>query len=516
MIVCDPNFRHDLASSLSREWLETNGIGSYASSTITGANTRRYHGLLVAATRPPLGRMVLLSKLEETLIIDGHRFDLSTNRYPGTVHPQGYRLLKDVRLDPFPVFSYQAGSVEIAKRVFQVARENTTVIEYEFRGLDPSPARTCIFEVRPLIAFRDYHAMTHRNEALDPFIEREPGLVSTTPYAALPALYLAHDALEITAIGDWYYNFEYEIEFERGFREREDLFNPLALTFDVCSQPRATIVASTERHSTAEVPNMRQSEMERRTALIRGFRGRSNLISSLTDAADQFIVRRGTEHTIVAGYHWFTDWGRDTMIALPGLTLATGRPDVARSILLGFARLADQGMLPNRFPDVGETPEYNTVDASLWMFEAVRSYLAWTGDWEFVRKEIFAVLSGMVDWHVRGTRYGIHVDDDGLLVAGAPGAQLTWMDARVGDLVVTPRHGKPVEIQALWYNALLVMQHLAEQFDDPDAAATYSTRAARACVSFNQQFWSEKHGRERNRPAKTKKEVSRSMSRRRR
>src|SRR5262249_7076215 len=210
------------------------------------------------------------------------------------------------------------------------------------------------------------------------------------------------------------------------------------------------------------------------------------LVRTLLAAADQYIVARGDQKTVIAGYHWFGDWGRDTMIALPGLTLVAGRAEVAKSILLTFARFVDRGMLPNRFPDAGEEPEYNTVDATLWYFEAVRVLLEYTSDYEFVQANLYPVLSEIIDWHENGARYGIRVDEDGLLHSGEPGVQLTWMDARVDGLEVTPRSGKAVEIQALWYNALRVMEHLANKFGDKEDEKRYDRMAARAQRSFNQ------------------------------
>ena len=233
--------------------------------------------------------------------------------------------------------------------------------------------------------------------------------------------------------------------------------------------------------------------MERRN-LLSGKSGADQLISTLNAAADQFIVARERCKTVIAGYHWFADWGRDTMIALPGLTLATGQAEIAKSILAEFANHVDQGMLPNRFPDAGETPEYNTVDATLWFFEAVRALLQYTNDYDFVRTTLYSVLTDIIDWHVKGTRYNIHVDSDGLLFSGEPGVQLTWMDAKVGDWVVTPRTGKAVEIQALWYNALRVMEDLAEKFGDKANQKQYKTMAASARKSFNEQFWNEQTG----------------------
>jgi predicted glycogen debranching enzyme len=481
MITLDQQSCRDLDSALSREWLETNGIGGFSSSTVVGLNTRRYHGLLTAATKPPVGRLVLLSKLEETLVIGGRRYDLSANQYPGVVHPQGFNYQIGFRLDPFPIFTYEVEGLRLEKSVFMVRGENTTVVQYQF--LDTIPAGATL-EVRPLIAFRDYHSTTHENNALNQQVENTAGLATMKPYNDLPALYLAHNARELDTKGFWYRNFQYAVEQERGLDFAEDLFSPCAMIFNV--ESTATIIASTEPHDARQADAYRD---ERRSVLQA-----NEMIGTLTTAADQFIVAREQGKTVIAGYHWFADWGRDTMIALPGLALATGRAEVARSILREFANHVDQGMLPNRFPDAGETPEYNTVDATLWYFEAVRALLQQTNDYEFVREHLYDVLKDIIEWHIRGTRYRIHVDDDGLLYSGEPGVQLTWMDAKVGDWVVTPRHGKPVEIQALWYNALRVMEHLAREFGDAAAAKQFADMAQQAHDSFNKLFWNSELG----------------------
>jgi predicted glycogen debranching enzyme len=488
MIQFDESVCRNLDVAARREWLETNGIGGFASSTIPGLNTRRYHGLLIAATKPPVGRMVLLSKMEETLIIDGRRFELSCNRYPGAVHPQGYIYLKQFRLDPFPVSVYEADGLELEKSVFMVHGENTTVIQYELRG---AVQGACTLELRPLIAFRDYHSTTHENGAINGSLTIEPGRVTCSPYQGCPDLCLAHTAGEARQTGDWYDNFEYAIEQERGLDYQEDLFNPLVLTFDLHGNPRPVVVASTEARTAEGSDRLRTAEIRRRKDLAAAAPCDDPLVRSLVQAADQFIVRRGDESTVIAGYHWFSDWGRDTMIALPGLALSTGRYDDARGILLAFAASVDRGMLPNRFPDAGESPEYNTVDATLWFFEAVRALAAHTKDDGFIRARLYPVLADIISWHERGTRYGIRVDSDGLLPAGEPGVQLTWMDAKVGDWVVTPRYGKPVEIQALWYNALRVMEGLSW---DSQHAAHYKDLADRARESFIRLFWNESTG----------------------
>ena len=485
----------DLDAALRREWLETNGLGGFASSTIVGLNTRRYHGLLVATLRPPVERFVLLSKLEETLFFDGQPFDLSANRYPGTVHPQGFRYLKQFRLDPFPTFIYEVEGVEIEKTVFMVHGENSTVVQYELKKNNhPERLKNLSLEVRPLIAFRDYHSTTHENGAINHTVEERSGLATITPYQGLPSLHLAHNAVELRKTGDWYRNFEYDVERERGLDFTEDLFSPFVLCFDLRIRRQGSVIASTGQHDVTQAAQYRQAEITRRRDAETASPIEDGFVRSLVAASDQYIVSRGEQKTVIAGYHWFSDWGRDTMIALPGLTLPTGKYEVARSILRTFAKHVDQGMLPNRFPDAGETPEYNTVDATLWFFEAARAYLAYTGDLDFVREELYPVFADIISWHARGTRYGIKVDASGLLSSGEPGVQLTWMDAKVGDWVVTPRRGKPVEIQALWYNALCIMEDLARKFGDEAGQKRYRNMATVASWSFNRLFWNEGTG----------------------
>ena len=466
MIQLDSQVCRNPDQAMKHEWLETNGLGGFSSSTVIGLNTRRYHGLLTAATQPPVGRLLLLSKLEETLVAGGERFELAANKYPQVIHPQGHQYLVGFRLDPFPVFAYRCGGVEIEKRIFMVHGENSTVIEYV-------TSAECRLELKPLIAFRDYHGTTHENGALNPAVDIRPGLATVKPYADLPALHLAHNANSLDPAGDWYRNFEFPEEEARGLDFREDLFNPCTLLFDLKAAGTATVIASTEIRSASDAAAYQLREVGRRASG-----------NTLARAADQFIVKRGDLKTVIAGYHWFSDWGRDTMIALPGLTLSTGRTEIAREILLAFAGSIDQGMLPNRFPDAGERPEYNTVDASLWFFESVRAYLDSTGEKDFVMTRLFPKLVEIIDWHVRGTRYNIRVDADGLLSCGEIGVQLTWMDAKVGDWVVTPREGKPVEIQALWYNALRIMESLSGD-------SRYGSMAEQTRVSFNLQFWNE-------------------------
>ena len=490
MIRFDTAICTDFAAASSREWLETNGIGGFASGTISGANTRRYHGVLTAATRPPLGRITMVSKLEETVAVGGETLELSSNQYPGSVHPKGYELLTSFRLDPFPIWTYSFSGVEIEKRLFMPHGLNATVIRYKARSKTRFRRVDAAMKLRPMLSFADYHHLRRQTEELNGDLTISEDSVEMLPFENLPSVFFSHNGIAIERTGHWYNNFEYPIERERGFDFREDLFQPFELSFDLQAEV-SVVISSGESISVAEAAVLEKEEVKRRRSLIKKAAVKTDFEKQLVLAADQFIVRRGEGYTVIAGYPWFSDWGRDTMIALPGLTLATGRPEIARAILLEYARNTSQGMLPNRFPDEGDGADYNTVDATLWFFEAVRAYLAATGDHTFIREHIYKELVEIIVWHLRGTRYKIHVDTDGLLYAGEPGVQLTWMDAKIGDLVITPRMGKAVEIQALWYNALMTMEELAGRFGDEDDQRKYVSMADLAKLAFNAVFWNE-------------------------
>jgi predicted glycogen debranching enzyme len=489
VISFDKSVCTDLQAGLSREWLETNGLGGFACGTLAGANTRRYHGLLTAALNPPGGRMLLLSKLEETLVLGDRRIDLSTNEYAGAIHPEGYLLLSNFRLDPFPIWTFEVEGIRLEKSIFMPQGSNAVQVEYKL--LQGPAAIEPALEVRPLLAFRDYHSTTHENGALNPAVESAANSASFQPYPGLPRLYFAHDAIQLQEQGYWYKNFLYRVERERGLDFEEDLYNPFALSWKLDKERGANVIASTEQRDIGQAAATRTAELQRRQRLAASSPVDDPLVCSLTVAANQYLARRGEDWTVIAGYPWFTDWGRDTMISLPGLTLCTGKTEIARSVLRNFARHTDMGMLPNRFLDSGEEAEFNSVDATLWFFEAARAYAAVTNDYDFIRNELYEVLAQIIEFHIKGTRYNIKVAENGLLNAGAPGAQLTWMDAKIGDWVVTPRSGKPVEIQALWYNALCIMEDLAARFSDDDRRKKYSTLAALASETFNRTFWNE-------------------------
>ncbi len=480
----------DLVIAQAKEWLVTNGIGGYASGTVAGLLTRRYHGLLVAALQPPLGRTLLAAKLDETVTYNGSQYPLFANRWSGDiVDPLGFYHIERFHLDgTTPVWSYAFADARFIKRIWMQPGENTTYVSYYVeRATSP-----LTFLAKALVNYRDYHGTT-RGDGWNMQVERvKHGLQVTAFEGAIPFVILSKRA-EVTPTHEWYQNFELSVEQYRGLGSLEDHLDVGEFKVTLAIGEAVTFVISTEPEPELDgAPAfLKRQTYEQGLASLA-----PQLPAQLCLAADQFIARRPTNadadgRTILAGYHWFGDWGRDTMISLPGLTLVTGRHEVARSILRTFAQYVDQGMLPNRFPDAGEVPEYNTVDATLWYFEAIRAYFTATHD-EKLLAELFPVLAEIIDWHERGTRYQIHVDpSDGLLYAGEKGVQLTWMDAKVGDWVVTPRIGKPVEINALWYNALLSMADFARLLGkQPDR---YMTLANRVQESFS-KFWNEDRG----------------------
>jgi len=490
MIRFGEGFWRDRETARRAEWLETDGLGGYASSTLSGLNTRRYHGLLVAATRPPVVRTVLVSKLDETLTVGDETVSFAINRYPGTFSPEGDANLREFAWDPFPSFVYEALGVRIRRTLFLVHGEGTLVVTY---ALEKAPANVGVrLDVRPLLAFRETHALAHESDAFDRRVELGEGRLTVKPHRGLPALTFAHDAATIHDGAYWYRRFQYQLEKDRGFDFEEDLFSPFSLELDLGARREASLVIGTAGRPVSDAPALTSREIARRLA-IAGPASEPRALRALRRAADQFLVARGDGTTVIAGYPWFTDWGRDTMIALPGLTLAMGRPEVAKQILSTFAKHVDGGMLPNRFLEAGEEAEYNTVDATLWFVEAVRATLAKTGDDAFAR-ELWPALVAIADAHERGTRYGIRVDADGLLASGAEGVQLTWMDAKVGDWVVTPRRGKPVEIQALWFNAVSFLAELAKRLGHSSEEARFTSLASRAQASFDRLFWNESAG----------------------
>ena len=484
-----------------REWLVTNGIGGFASGTVSGNLTRRYHGLLVAALDLPVGRTQLVAKLDETAHYDGSDYALATNRWEsGAVEPHGYLNIESFRLDgTTPVWRFEIADALIEKRVWMQHGENTTYVRYTLlRGSSPLE-----LQIKAFVNYRDFHSSTHAGDWRMKIDTLKNGVQITAFEGATP-FYLLSAQATVESQQEWYRNCFLPQENYRGLDDRED--HLLAAVFRATLEPNQSVLLVFSTNAAASVdaaPPMAQESVRQSSLLAQWSSSDAQAASAapswirqLVLAADQFIVKRALPEepdgrSIIAGYHWFADWGRDTMIALPGLTLTTGRADIARKILLAFARYVDGGMLPNNFPDAGGRPEYNTVDAALWFFEAVRQYFAATQDTATLR-ELFPVMTQMISAHLAGTRYQIHEDEsDGLLYAGEPGVQLTWMDAKVGDWVVTPRIGKPVEINALWFNALETMASLAPVVKK--SAGPYAKLAAQVKQSFF-KFWNASAG----------------------
>lgn len=469
--------------AITLEWLETNGLGGYASSTVSGANSRRYHGMLVAAMKPPVERMVVISKLEESLRVGDQRFELSANQYPGVVYPQGYQHLTGFKKDLFPEFTYTAGSVELKKTIAMLQGENTTLVMYEVLSAPSS----FTLELMALYSCKDFHAEAHANDSIHHHYLFQDGIFRTFNYQGCPEFFISVPNAQFQDSKNWYYNFEHPVEQYRGLDFKEDLFTHGKFSVILKKGDRLVLILSLDDPEGRDGWKLFEEEKKRRKEILHGYANQKH--QQLVLAADQFVVKRGNLNTIIAGYPWFSDWGRDTMIALPGLCLVTGRYDIAKNILQQFAAYRNEGMLPNRFPDHGEIPEYNTIDATLWFFVAIYRYYKHTNDVEFI-SELLPALEDSLDWHYKGTRYNIKVDAaDELLSGGEPGVQLTWMDAKVGDWVVTPRTGKPVEINALWYNALMIIAELMTKTGENQKAASYKKKAARVHKSFNSLFW---------------------------
>jgi predicted glycogen debranching enzyme len=482
----------------TREWLVTNGLGGFASGTVGGQLTRRYHGLLIAALQPPLGRTLLVPKFDEVAEYDGRPYPLATNLWrSGVVEPQGYRRIEEFHLEGMsPVWSYACADALLSKKVWMEQGANTTYVQYRLERASENVK----LSIKALVNYRDFHNLTRAGSWRMDISQVEHGLCINAFYGATP-FYVLSSAASVQPCHQWYRAFELTAEVIRGMNHQEDHLHAGTFVVELKPGDSVLMVASTVAHPDLDAQSALARHDEREKALVGQFRDAHsgvqipNWIDQLAVAADQFIVKRKVKdtdgYTVIAGYHWFSDWGRDTMVSLPGLTLATGRPEVARNILQAWSGLVDGGMLPNRFLESGEKPEFNTVDAALWYFNAVRAYWSHTRDREFL-KQVFPVLCDMIAAYMRGTRYNIHLDrSDGLLYAGQDGLQLTWMDAKVGDLVVTPRIGKPVEINALWLNALTAMKEFADELGSP---ADDFQHAAQDAVKGFDRFWNAPAG----------------------
>jgi predicted glycogen debranching enzyme len=509
----------DGARALAHEWLVTNGLGGYASGTLAGVLTRRYHGLLVAALPAPVGRMVMLSHVDAQLRLpsgavipfDPELRTLDANGVRGIEPPLA---LVEFRLElGLPTWRFEGGGVTVEKRVLMPYRQNT--VHASYRVLEAGgPVR---LEMRPFMHVRHYESPLGKPLSKDYAITAVNNRLEFVPGGGLPTLRmlfyggsspLTVDALDLST--------RYSEEQSRGYEHEGTLWSPGYFHVDFgdgSTESDATLVASTELWETVEAlspASAAHSELARRRHLISQAPviAQEGLRAELVLAADQFLVSpaerpeestraaaMGSEaRTVIAGYHWFTDWGRDTMISLEGLTLATGRAPEAAMILMTFAGYVRDGLIPNMFPDGERQGLYHTADATLWFFHAIGRYVTATNDLETLR-QLLPVLCDIVDHHVRGTRFGIRIDpQDGLLRQGEEGVQLTWMDAKVGDWVVTPRRGKAVEINALFYNALRLLESWLRREDGERTAQRVADHANRLRDSFNERFWYDAGG----------------------
>src|SRR5579859_1253645 len=541
-LALDPATLGDLDADLAREWLVTNGLGGYAMGSVCGATTRSYHGLLVAAMRPPVDRAVLITKVDETVTLpDASRVELGTNEYAGgAIAPHGFARLEGFALvGSIPRWTFRlSDGIALEKSVWMPHGYNATFVRYRY--VAAAHMDSIQLTLTPFCLDRDHHGVTQGALDWRFLVDTEAAACTIRAFTgALPYRIIAGPAARFTATGEWHWHVFHRAEHERGLPDTEDVYQPGTFTITLAPGQTASLLLSAgtslppelagiggERHE-ATVADAYEREQARCADLLSRAGARvvvDAMAARLALAADQFLVARPvptalpapTEPqsllsgisreassvsaasarddsiTVIAGYPWFTDWGRDTMIALPGLTLTTGRHADARGLLRTFAHYISQGMLPNRFPDGGAAPEYNTVDATLWYFVAIGRYLDATGD-EALLSELFPSLADIIAWDLRGTRFGIGVDPaDGLLRAGASGVQLTWMDAKVDDWVVTPRRGKPVEINALWYAALSRMAAWAIHLSYD--ALEYAQLLTQVRENFARRFWYEEGG----------------------
>lgn len=455
----------DFHSLLEKEWLETNGCGGYASSTIMHCHTRKYHGLLVANIDHPGGRFVLLSECEDSINLRGKEFHLSLHKYPMVYYPHERHCLNKFAPDPYPRFTYTVDDVIIEKEVMLVGGENTLLLRYVLTGA-PCPV---LLTVKPFLAYRDIHTLARENEFVRTNIHEIPNGFVISPYDAMPDLYFqTNRKTRFNPDPQWYRNFEYLKEQDRGFSYQEDLFMPGI--FEYSLSPGEEIIFRVSLHEDRrKIANLWKKEVARRESRSRATdtiddRSKEYKIQLHRAAGDFIIQNRKKRLSIIAGYHWFYEWGRDALISLPGLTLYTNRVTEGIQILKNMAEMRKDGLIPNNISEWDEGGAYNCVDASLWYIWCVQELLKVTGDPELIMKDFWPVMIDIVSHYFFGTSDQVSVLANGLLNVGDSTTQLTWMDAKVNGIPVTPRYGCPVEINALWFNALCFARQLAREF----------------------------------------------------
>jgi predicted glycogen debranching enzyme len=495
---------------IEKEWLITNGLGSYASSTVLGINTRKYHGLLVAALDPPGNRTVCFSKLDEDVLVGDQVYRLGSNEFHDIIYPEGYKLIEQFSIDPFPTYNYDIGNVQISKTVFMLKDKNIIVITYKITNNNNSGAKVRLY---PLLTCRYYHSVVYQSRfPLNFTLKSEGALFRATFQRPQATIVCRITDGEFKEKINWINHMHYRDELQRGEADVDDCFQPgyfeikipanmekeFAVTCAISHESQqAKAISDAVGGTINAIKDAYIQELDQRSNLLADFHydhqdvPMSDWLNWILLAADSFMVENASgRKAIVAGYHWFEPWGRDTFISLPGLTLVTGKINLAKDILQSYIQYCKSGLIPNFISDKSGIPVYNTVDATLWYVNSVLQYVKYTGDFGFVKDELWQKLQGIVENHQKGTLFGIHLDSDGLLMHGP---RLTWMDASVENDVITPRTGKAVEIQALWYNSLRIMELLANKFDEPTLAQKYANMANQTQQSFNEKFWNPRN-----------------------
>ncbi len=461
----------DLSFSGRKEWLLTNGLGGYSMGTVAGVNSRRYHGLLMAAVRPPTDRWLLLAGVDALAFSGSQQLSLSSSRYRGAVHPKGYQNLQEFSYGRHVAWTYAGGGLAFRQELGLTWGENTATSRWTNIG-----SVGAHLSLKPLTCHQFYHDSFRASDAYPTFLEIRDDVTRIGSDGIF--LNLFHLGADINPSHGWYYHFEHQIELERGLDGYCDRFCPMEMVLRLEPGESFQFVATTH----ADPTPFEFGPFEAPWALE----------EALRQSSRHFLIEAPTRTSLVAGYPWFTDWGRDTMISIPGICLLQGRPDVSRSILESFAAQMIQGLIPNRFVDLGEKPDTNTVDATLWFAHAIHQTLLCEWNEPFARMAL-GWLKESFRWHTEGTLFGIKADpDDGLLMQGEDGVQLTWMDVKIEDWVVTPRSGKPVEINALWINFLRVIEWLCDKLDED--GLTYRLSAEKAESNFMSAFWRDSLG----------------------
>ena len=498
--------------ALTKEWLITNGLGGYSSTTILGVNTRKYHGLLVAALRPPSERTVCLAKLDEEVQLN-KIYLLGANEFNGAVYPKGFIHLKEFSISPFPKYTYNIEALQLEKTLFMPYEKNAVVATYKIQNMNNNWVKIRIF---PLLTCRHFHNVVTRAANALHFNQKqvasnEVQLSVSQPKASIAMRIVAGEFFEQPV---WIERIRYREEEKRGEASSDDYYQPGYFQVDVppTNEKEFAVITTSNKNeqqteqtltligqSVSEIRLLRELEIRRRNSFLADFyrlhpalAANNWWLSWIILATDSFVVQNSTnKHSIIAGYHWFEIWGRDAFIALPGLMLITSRFEDAKNVFTEFNAYCQDGLIPNFIDDKSGQAVYNTVDATLWYINSVLQYLKYTCDFEFVRSQLWSNLKEIMTKHTQGTHFGIHMDKDGLLTHGE---RLTWMDAEIDGKAVTPRAGKAVEIQALWYNALKIVQLLAQRFDEENLSEKYATIAEKCKKSFNEKFWnSEKY-----------------------